>query len=81
MIANKGRPALIATGLSRARLVKYFRTVRGDIPIPSLRSSSLAMRSSPERPCELGKFSRLADYQRKQFHWLSMHRSFNPLLI
>jgi len=48
MTLQEGRPAQVAAGgRPGGRLGKYLRTVRGEIRIPNLSSSSLAMRSSP----------------------------------
>ena len=48
VIAQEGRPTLIATRRPGGRFGMYFRTVRGETRMPSFSSNSLAMRSSPQ---------------------------------
>ena len=48
MVPNEGRQALIAMGFPRGRFGMYLRAVRGDTRIPSVRSNSLAIGSSPQ---------------------------------
>jgi hypothetical protein len=46
VVSQKGRPALIATGLPAGRFGMYFPTVRAETRSPSFSRNSLAMRST-----------------------------------